>query len=249
MLATRGSAPPGAAPAALGTGLQGLCAVCHGWGRRRVCASCLDVFAAPVTRCQRCALPVPAGAPVCGGCLVDPPSFDAALACFDYRAPWDRLIAAFKFHAALELTAFFAATLVDAEALRGGERPSLLLPVPLAAARLRERGYNQAWSLTRRVARAIGARADAGLLLRIRETAHQLDLPPASRAGNVRGAFAVEPRRRAEIAGQRIAVVDDVMTTGSTAAEIARVLKQAGAAHVDVWVLARTPRPAPSERG
>jgi len=96
--------------------------------------------------------------------------------------------------------------------------------------------------LARRVARRLKVAADAGLLLRLRETAHQLDLPPASRAGNVRDAFAVEPRRRAEIAGRRIAVVDDVLTTGSTASEIARVLKQAGAAHVDVWMLARTPR-------
>ena len=59
----------------------------------------------------------------------------------------------------------------------------------------------------------------------------------------MRGAFAVEPRRRAEIAGRPIAVVDDVMTTGGTVAEIARVLVQAGAASVAVWVVARTPRP------
>ncbi len=122
-------------------------------------------------------------------------------------------------------------------------RPDLVLPVPLAPARLRERGYNQAWELARRVARRLAVGADPQLLLRIRDTAHQLALPPAARAGNVRGAFAVEPRRRAEIAGRRIAVVDDVMTTGSTAAELAQVLKQAGAAAVEIWVVARTPRP------
>ena len=115
--------------------------------------------------------------------------------------------------------------------------------MPLSAARLRERGYNQAWELARRVARSLDVAAEAQLLLRVRETAHQLDLPPAARSGNVRGAFAVEPRRRAEVAGRRVAIVDDVMTTGSTAAELADVLKQAGAAHVDVWVVARTPRP------
>ena len=72
---------------------------------------------------------------------------------------------------------------------------------------------------------------------------HQLALPPLARAGNVAGAFAVEPRRRGELAGRHVAVVDDVMTTGSTAAEIARVLRQAGASTVEIWVLARTPRP------
>ena len=223
--------------------LPSLCAVCRSWGRRGVCASCCDRFAPRVARCERCALQVPDGVAVCGTCLVHAPAFDAALACFDYRAPWDRLIAAFKFRGALELAPFFAATLRAEASRRDGPRPSLVVPAPLATERLRERGYNQAWELARRVARGLGVAADASLLLRIRETAHQLDLPPASRAGNVRGAFAVEPRRRAEIAGRRIAIVDDVMTTGSTAAEIATVLKQAGASHVEVWVLGRTPRP------
>ena len=121
--------------------------------------------------------------------------------------------------------------------------PDLVLPVPLAPARLRERGYNQAWELARRGARRLAVSAEPQLLLRIRESAHQLALPPAARAGNVRGAFAVEPRRRAEVAGRRSAVVDDVMTTGSPAAELAQVLKEAGATAVEVWVVARTPGP------
>jgi len=118
------------------------------------------------------------------------------------------------------------------------------VPVPLADPRLRERGFNQAWELARRVASRLGGRADAGLLVRVRDTPHQLALPPDERAGNVRGAFAVEPRRRGEIRGRTVAVVDDVMTTGSTAAEIARVLRHAGAARIEIWVVARTPRPA-----
>ncbi|MEO5883089.1 MAG: phosphoribosyltransferase family protein, partial [Caldimonas sp.] len=96
----------------------------------------------------------------------------------------------------------------------------------------------------RRLAPRLGGRAEASLLLRLRDTPHQVALPPDERAGNVRGAFAVEPRRLGEVRGRTVALVDDVMTTGSTAAEIARVLKQAGAARVEVWVVARTPRPA-----
>ncbi len=243
MLSTRPSASRTIALAGLASRLPSLCAVCRSWGRRGVCTSCCDRFAPVVDRCERCALEVPAGVALCGVCLVRPPAFDAALACFDYRAPWDRLITAFKFHGALELAPFFASTLAAAARRRDAPMPTLVLPMPLAAGRLRERGYNQAWELARRVARSLDIDAEARLLLRTRETAHQLDLPPDSRAGNVRGAFAVEPRRRAEVAGQRIAIVDDVMTTGSSAAELAAVLKQAGAAHVDVWVLARTPRP------
>ncbi len=180
---------------------------------------------------------------VCGTCLGTPPAFDEALACVDYGAPWSRLITRFKFHEGLDLGPVFADAITTTTLARDAALPELLLPVPLADRRLRERGYNQAWQLTRRIAARLELRADPSLLMRLRETTHQLALPPAARAGNVRGAFAVEPRRRGEIAGRRIAVVDDVMTTGSTAEEIARVLKQAGAASVGIWVFARTPRP------
>jgi len=240
-LSTRVSRDVGVAP--IDARLPSLCAICHGWGRGRLCGLCTERFSPAVERCSRCALAVPAGVPVCGPCLSAPPAFDAALACVDYEAPWDRLVTAFKFHDALELAPVFAASM--AAAVRAAKRPppALLLPVPLAPARLRERGYNQAWELARRLGRQLGIRADANLLLRLRDTSHQLSLPPAARAGNVRGAFAVEPRRRAELAGLAVAIVDDVMTTGSTAAEIASVLGQAGASHVSVWAFARTPRP------
>ena len=180
---------------------------------------------------------------MCGTCLAAPPVFDASIACVDYLAPWDRLVTAFKFHAALDLGPVFATPIANAAVAAGAPRPDLLLPVPLAAARLRERGYNQAWELARRTGQQLGIPTEPSMLLRIRDTSHQLSLPPAARAGNVHGAFAVEPARRKEVSGRSIAVVDDVMTTGSTAAAIASALKQAGAAHVSIWVYARTPRP------
>jgi ComF family protein len=222
-----------------------LCAVCHGWGAGRVCADCASRFALVVPRCRRCALPLPAARAVCGACIAAPPDFDAAAARVDYGFPRDRLITAFKFHGALDLAPVLAEAIVEARraATEPAELPGLIVPMPLSEGRLRERGYNQAWELARRVARRIDGHADAHLLLRLRDTPHQLALPPEARAGNVRGAFAVEPRRLAEARGHSIAVIDDVMTTGHTAAEIARVLKQAGATRVEVWVVARTPRP------
>jgi len=224
--------------------LPSLCAVCRGWGKSRVCAECMTRFAAIVPRCQRCALPVPADVAVCGACLASAPRFDAAIARVDYGFPWDRLIAGFKFHSALDLADVLARAIVSARgAMPPADATDLLLPVPLSAARLRERGYNQAWEIARRVARRVGLAADASLLLRIRDTSHQIALPVEERGDNVRGAFAVEPRRRSELRGRAIALIDDVMTTGSTAAEIARTLKEAGAARVAVWVVARTPRP------
>lgn len=224
-----------------------LCAVCRGWGSQAVCPACQLRYAPVVPRCRRCALQVPSGVTVCGSCLTDPPAFEGALTGVDYAFPWSGLITQFKFHEALDLAPALAQRLIDAWHLQPQDpppaRPDLLLPVPLSAQRLRERGYNQAWELTRVVAKALQMEADPALLLRVKDTPHQLALPPQERAANVQGAFAVEPLRRAELAGRHIAVIDDVLTTGATLAEISRVLRQAGAARVDAWTIARTPRP------
>jgi ComF family protein len=235
--------PPLRLPPAVLTAWPGRCGICRGWGRGPVCADCLARYTAARLRCARCAIEVPAGQALCGACLREPPPFESSVAAFDYAAPWDRLITRFKFHAALDLAALFAAHLAAAVHARDTSAPALLLPMPLSRARLRERGYNQAWELTRRIARLRRLHGDARLLLRVRDTPHQIALPVEQRAANVRGAFAVEPRRRAELAGLDIALVDDVMTSGATAAEAARVLLAAGAARVRVWIVARTPRP------
>jgi ComF family protein len=218
------------------------CAVCHGWGTQRVCAQCVARFAPALHRCTRCAIDVPAGVGVCGVCIKAPPPFEHTLAAVDYAHPWDGLITRFKFHSALDLAPALTQRLLDAFQRSEQAAPALLLPIPLSAARLRERGYNQAWELTRRLARELRCAADAGLLLRVKDTPHQLALAPGKRAANVHAVFAVEPQRRNELQGRTVTLVDDVMTTGATVAEAARVLLQAGAARVDVWVVARTPR-------
>ncbi|MDQ6679711.1 MAG: ComF family protein [Pseudomonadota bacterium] len=230
-------------PRGAALGLPSLCAVCHGWGVQRLCDACVGRFVGVVWRCRRCGLEVADGIEVCGACVVTPPPYDSTLAAVTYGYPWDRLIAAFKFHAALDLVPVFADRLVAARRRSEAPMPSLLVPVPLSQERLRERGYNQAWELARRLARTLPCSADSALLLRVRDAPHQLAFPPDRRAANVRGAFAVEPRRLAELRGRHITVVDDVMTTGATAAEVARILHGAGAARVDIWVVARTPRP------
>ena len=184
---------------------------------------------------------MPPGIASCGACLTAPPPFASTLTAVRYGYPWDRLITAFKFHAALDLTGALVDLLVQAQAARSSPRPTLLLPVPLSRQRLRERGYNQAWELARRLGRRFDCAVDADLLLRIKDTPHQLALPPDRRAANVRGAFAVEPRRLRDVRGRHVTVVDDVMTSSATASEVARTLVSAGADRVDVWVIARTP--------
>jgi ComF family protein len=196
-----------------------------------------------VQRCQRCALEVPGGTTICGECLVSPPPFSDCVAAVDYGHPWDGLITRLKFNAALDLAPALAAQLLNAVRASQAPAPSLLLPVPSGERRLRERGYNQAWELARRLGQALLCPADARLLLRVKDGEHQLALPRAQRASNVRGAFAVEPLRAHEIRGRSIALVDDVMTTGATVTEATRVLLQGGASSVQVWVVGRTPRP------
>jgi ComF family protein len=164
--------------------------------------------------------------------------FDSASAAVDYTFPWNTLLTRLKFHDGLDLLPALTQLMQTAYTPRPNE---LLLPVPLSRQRLRERGFNQAWELTRRLAQAGPAQADPHLLLRVRDTPHQLGLKRKERDVAVRGAFAIDALRRQDIAGRNITVVDDVMTTMATANEVARVLKQAGAARVHLWCFARTP--------
>lgn len=219
------------------------CALCRGWSAARVCHGCATTPRDAVERCGRCAIEVPPGRPLCGACLIDPPPQAATFAAVDYLWPWDRLIGQLKYHAALDLALPLVDRLAAALGRAGAPVPDLLVPAPLAPRRLQERGYNQAAVLARPLARRLGTTFDPHTLWRIRETAHQADLPRAERAANVRGAYAVDPLRRARVAGRHVVVVDDVLTTGATAAEMARTLLAAGAARVSVWVVARTPAP------
>jgi ComF family protein len=224
--------------------LPGQCAVCRRWTRGRVCGACVQRFAPSAHRCVQCGLRTPAPHARCGACLrrAQPP-VDSAIAAVDYGFPWDGLIAGFKFHQRLDLADALARLLGTAlaQAPAPATRPSLIVPVPLAAERLRERGYNQAWEIARRVARWCRIEARPDVLLRVKNTAHQLGLSEAERAANLRGAFLVEPRQRARLQGQVVALVDDVATSGATADEAAKALKAAGAAQVQLWVVARTP--------
>lgn len=114
--------------------------------------------------------------------------------------------------------------------------------MPLALPRLRERGYNQSWELARRLAPPLGLQARADLVERLIDTPHQVGLDRQARGRNLKGAFAPTPAGRRLLAGASVALVDDVLTTGATAAELAAVLRQAGASEVQVWVVAHADR-------
>ncbi len=161
----------------------------------------------------------------------------ATRAVFVYTYPLDRLVQALKYRAQLAYADYFAAALADLV----GRWPDVLAPVPLAAARQRERGFNQAEEIARRLATRGGVPLVAGLV-RTRAAPAQASLPWHARARNVRDAFAALP----VLDGKRVAIVDDVMTTGSTMSAAARAAIRAGAVHVEAWVVARTLPPAQS---
>jgi ComF family protein len=184
---------------------------------------------------------------LCADCRREPPPQATTVAAFDYVYPWAELLVRLKFQDAVELAPPLAQALAQAVALHrtlGPQLPAvdLVLPVPLALGRMRERGYNQAWELARRVARLHHLPAHAGLLERLRETPHQLDLPRSARSANVRAAFVLAPTAAGRLGGRHVALVDDVMTTGATLAEATRTLLRGGAVSVQCWVVARTPR-------
>lgn len=226
----------------------GQCAVCRAWSHQTICEDCLRLYARPQPRCWTCAARLPTellgrARPQCGRCLTEPPPLDRTIAALDYSFPWDGLLQHFKYHQALELRESLLQRLNSALNATDVMEPDWLLPVPLSAERLRERGYNQSHELAKALARRRGLRCDPALLLRVRHNERQAGLKLTERAANVRGVFAVEPLRAARLRGTRVALLDDVMTSGATLHELARVLLQAGVMSVQAWVIARTPEP------
>jgi len=238
------TASVGAIVRTLAHALPGVCVICRSWHTPSLCEPCLQRFAPRLPRCACCARLTPVDVPRCGQCLGHASAFRHCVTGTDYVAPWSSLISAFKFHGQVELASALSLTIeraVRASTAHVEPVPALLLPVPLSRERLRERGYNQAWELARRLGRRLRIDAKPSVLQRSRDTAHQIGMTRRERERNLRDAFWVEPAARTALQGRHVALVDDVLTTGATAQAAALALVRAGAASVDVWVIARTP--------
>ena len=221
--------------------LPSQCVVCRAWPAQPVCDACVARFAPPTSRCATCALQVADGVSRCSECTRTPPPLDACLAACTYAWPWPECIAEFKFRGDAGQAAPLATLLRSAPWVEPAlDAADMVLPMPLAPARLRERGFNQAHEIARRLA---PRKTDATLLLRTRETTAQSGLTRAERLRNLGGAFALEPLRAATVRDRRVVMVDDVMTSGASLFAAARVLRTAGASHVTAIVLARTEAP------
>ena len=183
---------------------------------------------------------------VCMDCIVDCPPLDHAFAAVAYAYPWSGLVGRYKFGEQPAWAPVFAALLLQTpgvlESLAELDAADRIVPMPLSAQRLQTRGFNQAWQLATALAAQSRspARADARLLLRVKDTRPQSQLKRAERLINVEGAFVVDPLRTAELNGRRVVLVDDVMTSGASLFTAAAALKQAGAAQVIAMVFART---------
>ena len=171
----------------------------------------------------------------CGECQKHPPAYDFTRAAFRYATPVDRLIQNLKYHGRLELSRVFGGYLVQHLMILDDPLPDVIVPVPLHASRLRERGYNQSLEIARFVAKRLRVPIERGQARRIRPTAPQAELTRDERKKNVHGAFTSSTA----FAGQRVAIVDDVMTSGHTVNALAESLLQSGARDVRVWVVAR----------
>ena len=201
-------------------------------GNSPLCTACAaDLPRLPGACCPRCALPTPAGT-LCGRCLAHPPHYDRAIAAYRYDFPLDKLIHAFKYGHRLAIAPFFGQSLA---ALASDLTADVIVPLPLHPLRLKERGFNQALELARPVSRALRVPLRPGLCVRLTNTPPQAALPLPERTRNLRGAFHCP----ADLSGQRVLLVDDVMTTGASLAECARTLKLHGAVDVTLLVLAR----------
>ena len=188
--------------------------------------------------CHHCGLPLTvAEDDICGVCIQKLPEFTYTICPLQYEFPVDRLVRSFKFNRQLAagrvLSHLLCAYVIDHDI----PRPELLIPVPLHYLRMFRRGFNQAWELGNHVSKTLGIPLLGTSLRRRKNTAAQSGLSRKQRRKNVRGAFYWHARQPS---GCHVALIDDVMTTGTTVNECARVLKNAGIKQVDVWVTARS---------
>jgi ComF family protein len=213
------------------------CVICQRSGTHDhdLCVHCYQQLPLISQACSQCALPlaVATATAVCGQCLQSPPYYDSALSVLRYEGVTVSMITQYKFYEKLCYARLFAELMLKSALARS--RPECFIAVPLHNHRLRERGFNQSHEIAKMLSCALDIPVLSSHVVRTRNTAQQSGLNAQQRRSNIKGAFELVQA----IPYRHVALVDDVVTTGSTVNELARILKRAGIARVDVWSVAR----------
>jgi ComF family protein len=205
-----------------------------------VCEACLnDLPWHSNNACPQCGLS--SRGQLCGSCINSPPSFDATHAVFLYDFPINAMMVRYKYGNSLNLGDTFGQFLAEKIAHENlTENIDFVIPMPMHPQRLKERGFNQALEIAKVLTKNTKQKLSHKGVERKTLTPPQASLPLKERVKNIKGAFKVEENVKDKLTGKRIAIVDDVMTTGASLNELAKTLKKAGASHVECWVIART---------
>ncbi|MDE0442361.1 MAG: ComF family protein [Gammaproteobacteria bacterium] len=238
----------------IGAVFPGICLLCRRRSRRDVdlCRECEAALERNERACPVCAEPSPPGSTageICGSCIVAPPPWAVTVAPFTYSPPLSRVVEGLKSGNGLREARILGGILAPAiqARYRRDVLPEALIAMPLSRRRRRQRGYNQAELLAAVICREIDRPVLKGRLVRTRHAPPQRTLPRSARLRNVRGAFDVRRRLRERVCARtvedmpkRVALVDDVTTTGATVRAASEILRSAGVEEVHVWVAAKT---------
>jgi ComF family protein len=225
------------------------CLLCHATVKtgKNLCTFCIDELPWNHIACQQCGISLESimmqaeKSMLCGQCLANPPPFAKTYAAFTYQIPITQLIAQLKFNQNLTCGSVLSELLLKflRSKYQQYDWPEAIIPVPLHPKRLAERGYNQAIELANPLEKSLNIPVYFDLCARIKQTLTQTAASAKERRANLKNAFTVvKPHHLTHVA-----IVDDVLTTGSTVTALAKALKNSGVKRIDVWAIAKTIQP------
>lgn len=199
-----------------------------------LCSDCLGDLEKVTSCCQHCGIPMPIDC-ICAKCLHTAGNIDKTITAYQYNYPLDTLLKKYKYNHQLGIILPLTKTLSNKILAAGALFPEIIIPVPLHFKRQYMRGFNQALEISKQISRMTNIPIDYKIIKRIKNTAPMFELSRGERKNNLRGAFQLNH----VCTYKSIALVDDIITTGSTGDEIAGLLRANGAQHVQIWAIAR----------
>ena len=212
--------------------------VCGGSSQSLICEPCLSDLPVITTPCSVCSVTLSAkdSAGMCGSCLQTKPFYQKSVIPLEYTFPITELIKQLKYNDKLLFSEILSQSVLDKIRQESRPLPEVIIPVPLHPFRLMKRGFNQSALIAKNISTELNIPIDLKSCRRIRNTLQQTGFNKSKRKKNIRNAFSVSSK----FSAKHVAILDDVVTTGSTVNELARVLQQAGAETIEVWACART---------